>query len=133
MNGEVPGGWGTSMAWCVQKSGFTRLAETMDEVLWKSREGMEMGGMMANAVMSDPQGLTPIKVPEMELTFAVEGAGASANSSLSHGSSKTQTCKDCFELITSDLAPETSLVTTDVKVAGTAAAVGILWLAVLSG
>ena len=125
------------MAWCVAKDSFTRMAEAVDDGLrrtfLKDREGLEMGGLMASAVVSDGQGMTPVKVPEIEVAFGEEGSGISANSSSSSASLKTQMCRDCFELITPDFAPETNLLTTDVSVAGTAAAAGILWLAVLSG
>ena len=135
------------MAWCVRKNTFMKLAEALDDGLRRAflaeRIGLDDHVRMASAVVSDGQGMTPVTVREMEVAYGrgggeeEEGSGVSGNASSSSSSSsaslETQTCRDCFELMTPPLAPETDLLMTDVAVAGTAAAAGILWLAVLEG
>lgn len=137
VNGQDPGWLGTSVALCVAKDRFNIMTEAVDDGLrrafLKNREGMEMGGLFANAVFSDEEGATPVKVQEMDLAFEKGSSGISASPSSSAASAKTQKCRDCFELIARDLTAETNLLLADVTVVGTAAAAGILWLAVLSG
>ena len=133
VNGQAPGGWGNSMAWCVGKDDFVQVQDGSRRAIFGGAAEMGWRGWIASAVVSDVEGRTPIRVPEIDVAFGGGGSGVVANLTSESAGVKTQTCRDCFELITGELVSKTDQFSTDVKVAGTVAAAGVLWLAILSG
>ena len=140
VNGRVPG-WGMSRAWCVGKGWFVKLAEFGageggSGRLYDMGKTLDMGRMMANAVVSDWEGRTPVRVQRLEVESwvakGVENADAAPSSSATLASLKNQTCRSCFELITPKFTPDVDLITADAAVAATGTAAGILWLAIMS-
>ena len=121
------------MAWCVGKDDFVQVQDGSRRAIFGGGADMGWRGWIASAVVSDMEGRTPIRVPEIDVAFGGGGSGVVANLTSESAGVRTQTCKDCFELITGELESETDHFSTDVKVAGTAAAAGVLWLAILSG
>ena len=112
------------MARCVPKTRFSTAVEWAVE---EREKGWGLGGMMANAVISDLGGRTPVRVRGLGVEVEDGGDG--------EGGRKNQTCRDCFELITPEFGPKVGVggLRADVAVAETGVVAGILWLAILSG
>ncbi len=83
---------------------------------------IDLNGRRAEVMLSKPDRMTPLEVDK----FSVQ-AGSIANV----GQSKT--CRDCVELRTDPLLPDTERLKTEVRLLTAGAATGVLWLALMSG
>ena len=103
------------------EDGVVEEEEEEEEGLGLNR--MKLEGTMASLVVSKEDGATPLAMDALEVEYRVADSSSPGQS---------QTCKDCFELITPNFPPNTEFLKTEAT-ALTAAGAGILWLAVMSG
>lgn len=87
--------------------------------------GFVLEGKQASIVISNADETTPLGVRSMEVDTAV-------------GESTTlieKTCRDCLELRTKNLAPDTNRLNVEATLiaTGTGVAAGVIWVALLSG
>lgn len=111
--------------WNGAQSAMT-MVDTMAEADSRSVFNSGFGGMTASVVMSDVNGTSPVAVD----TFKVE---AEASENASGIDEQTTKCRDCVDLETDKLKPQTDSLKTEVRLLTTGAAAGILWLAIMSG
>ena len=91
----------------------------------KLERGFVLGGKQASVVVSQEDGLTPMGIGKMEVDAVVNEERIQMEKS----------CRDCFELRTQKLNPNTAALTVEATLvtAGTGVAAGVLWVALFSG
>ena len=127
----------TAEANCVKTIYFTRMMGTWSGVVSPSdlvgttaeddtqnALAFDLNDLSASMIVSDRNGSTPIEVD----TFQAE-AGVSGDVK----STQVKKCRDCLDLETEKFRPDTDFLKTDVRLLTTGAAVGIFWLAIMSG
>ena len=126
----------TTEANCVKEVYFTLAMNNWNgvqsaNVLLSSMESADsrdnlwnFANMSASMVLSDKNGTAPIEVDTFKTDAGVTGGETPVQS---------KKCRDCIDLETKPFEPDTDYLKTEVKLLTTGGAVGILWLALMSG
>ena len=110
-----------AMARCVKQDDFRMMLDDGGE------SDVRLGNRMASVVLSRKDGSMPLEAGSMEAAYAESG-----EVSTEKFDDVYQTCQDCFELHTQKSTPRTDSLKVEASLV-TAGAIGVVWLAVLSG
>lgn len=112
-------GW-PQLASCIRKESFTEDDEDSND-----NAQIDLGGRQGRVVVSALDERTPLGMRGLELDARKRGGGLG----------QRRMCTDCFELQSGTFEQGTDSLKLQASVVGTgaAAAVGVMWLAVLSG
>lgn len=126
VNGPLDSQRRPTVAKCIEQKGFQPLSYYLTPD-GKERMQQSLAGSTASALISQANRQTVMSVASLEMDAGVIGG---------RGGSTSQTnCTDCAEVTTGKLGEGTDFLSTEItmNMAGTAAAAGILWLAIMSG
>lgn len=117
------------MATCVAQEKYRPVSQ-FNSVEDQYRFEQFLNDAEASVVVSQTDKQTAMKVEQLEIDAGVAGVGKAGGEVGPTGQKK---CSGCANLAIGKLEEGTNFLSTEVTVARTAAAAGILWLTVLSG
>lgn len=121
---------GGRMAYCVSKDSFVQFILRGEFANAEPR--MTLGGRKAAVLLSETDGATPLEAD----TLGIEAGNSAGNGqvpAVEGTAGQSNQCRDCIELNMDALAPKTDYLKTEATLLTTGAAMGIMWLAVMSG